>query len=583
MAMPVAARSAVVWSRTRISLSSVCAVGLLLFVAFLTLLPVAMVVYASFNAGSPMRPRGFTLDGYTAIFTSARNLEATWTSLWLAAVRTATSVGIATFLAWVVARTDTPLRRLLHFVVIVKFFMPPLAFIAGWMLLAAPKSGFINVTLQNFLPFVDGPVLDIFSAGGVIAVSTFASVPIWFMILLPAFTQMDASFEESSRMCGVGPIATFFRVTLPLIAPAVFAVVLLSLIHWLETFDTEIFLGAPAGLYVISTVVYEYVHQSTPAKYPPAMAFSTLLMVLTALLVFIYWLRVTSKQYRYTTVTGRGYAVRPIRLGRWKYVTLGLVLLYFFVSTLLPGFFVLIGPFMKYAGVFAGDWFTMDHWKLATTPQALASFKNSLLLGFFSATGGALLYTLVSYLALRTKYGWRGWLEFMTWLPFAMPGIVLALGLLWVYVGTIQLPFLVMYGTVQMLVLACIIKRMPTGVRTVNGVTIQISKELEEASRVHGASWLYTFTRIFIPLLWPGIVSVWLLTAVLSIKELVIILMLYSAPTMTLAVYFFQLATDRSQLSRALILSMLELGLIMLFWVAAKLLSRRGGGVAAGM
>ncbi|MBI4318055.1 MAG: iron ABC transporter permease [Chloroflexi bacterium] len=568
---------AAAWTRKGISRSSVWATGLLLLVGFLALSPALMVVYASLNSGSPMRPGTFTLDGYWTVFSTPRAVDAMWTSLWLAVTRTATSVGIAAFFAWVVARTDTPWRSFLHFALAVRMFIPSLPLIAAWMLLASPKSGMLNVWLMSLLPF-DGPIFDIYSSAGIIVVSTFGAVPIWFLILLPAFTQMDASFEESSRMCGVGSVATFFRVTLPLLAPALFAVILLSLIHWLETFDTEIFLGGPAGIYVISTVVYQYIQQSMPAKYPPAMAFSTVLTVLTAALVFIYWARIASKQRKYTVVTGRGYAVRPIRLGRWKYVTLALALLYFFVSTVLPASMVFIlGPFMKTAGVFAGNWFTLEHWAIVTVPQVRSALMNSLILAVSAATLGAVLYAVSSYLILRTSFKGRGLLELVTWVPYTMPGIVLALGLLWVYVGTIKLPFIVMYGSMQMLVLACIIKRLPLGVRTMNGVTIQIGKELEEASRVHGASWSFTFTRVLIPLLWPGIVSVWLLTGIFSVQELVVVLMLYGVDTMTLSVYFFVLLGRGMGFSSALVIGMLEFALIVLFWLTAKLLSRRVG------
>jgi iron(III) transport system permease protein len=378
-------------------------------------------------------------------------------------------------------------------------------------------------------------------------------------------------------MCGAKHFKTTMRVTLPMVAPALAGAATLGIIQYLENFDVEAFLGTPAGIYVISTEIYNSIFVTLPAKYNAAMSLSVILLIAITILVVIQWKTLITKQHKFASITGRGYTVRPIDLGRWKYLTFAILIGYFFFTTLLPGVVGLLGPFTKYAGLLMGDWFTLEHVKLILgNPQTWQYFRNTALLAIFSATGGVFFYVVISYVIVRTKYAGRGLMEFMTWVPYFMPGIVAALALLWVFVGTIKLPF-PMYGTIQLLALCMIIKRMPLGIRTMNSVVIQVGKELEEASRVHGASWWRTFKNIILPLLRPGMVSVWLLLAVFASKDLVIALMLYGARSKTLSVQMWSLTmggqggTD----SQALVVGLLEMVLIIIFWLIAFLFSRR--------
>ena len=158
-----------------------------------------------------------------------------------------------------------------------------------------------------------------------------------------------------------------------------------------------------------------------------------------------------------------------------------------------------------------------------------------------------------------------------------IPGIALALGFLWVYVG--GLPFLPsLYGSILLLIICLMTARIPYGVRITNGVMVQVTQELEEASRMNGATWLQTMWHVLIPLVWPGIVSTWLLTFIFAVKETAIVLMLYGIKSETLSVRMFSLATQGGQGTAAMVVGIIETAIVIVVWIAFRHFGRRVGG-----
>lgn len=520
----------------RIQRSTLFVILLILVVGFFVIYPLLMVFYGSLRTASPGAPGEWTLQGYVEAYSKAETYKTLWTTLWLGLVRTFITAGTAVFFAWVVTRTDTPFRGGLEFLLWINFFLPQQAMVMAWTWLLAPNHGFINQALMA-LPFIDKSPFNIYSYGGIIWASLFFATSIRFLMLTPAFRRMDASLEESSRMSGASPLTTLWRITLPLMMPAVMATMLLGFIKVLESFEVELFLGYREGIFVYTTRVYDLVHW-LPPKYPEAMALSVVFMVVVFVLVFVN--RRVIGQRQYVTVTGRGFAVRPISLGRWKYLTLGISLLWIGTGTFLPLATLIMGTFMKIAGVFLPDPFTTEHYReILHDPLLLPSLRNSLIVGGGTALVGVLLYSIISYVIIRTKAGGRGTLDLVSWLPWSVPGMVLALGFLWAFVGGLPLPF-TLYGTLWIMMLAFIVRELPLGVRSMNAVMFQISKELEESSRIHGASWLRTFRSIVMPLISPAFVAVGIILFLLAIRDLVTVVLLYTPSSRVLSLLMFE-------------------------------------------
>lgn len=512
--------------------------ALLAFVGILVIYPMAMIVFGAFWSSMPGEPGHLTLAGYAEAFSQPGLMKSLWTTYWLTILTKIISLSLAIFFAWVIARTDTPGTQWLEVGFWLYFFMPFMPLAMAWVLLLAPDFGLVNQVLQK-LPFIQGSVFNVFSYGGIIWASTLTSTSFMVLLITPAFRRMEASLEEASTLAGASTITTIRKILIPLMTPTILGVLFLTFIRGIEAFETPLILGYPAGIHVYGTKLYDLLHEEPPA-FPPAMALTNIFLV--TLFVMIYIQNAFIKGKNYTTIAGRGFSVKPISIGRWRYVTLAVCLLWLAVGTLLPVLTLLFGSFMKIFGVFLpGGSFTATHWiYLLTDPSFWFSLKNTLLLGAMAATIGLLLHSMISYVIVKSSFPGKKALEFVSWLPWAVPGIVLGLGIFWAYVGGIRLPF-TLYGTLWILVMAMIIKEMPIGIRAVSGGLMQLSNELEESSRVHGASFARTFRSIIAPLLAPTFIATWIIIFLAAVRDLSTVILLYSAKSKVLSVLNYEL------------------------------------------
>ena len=544
---------------------------LLVLTAALTVYPLAIILYGSFNSSVPGSGNGFTLDGYREAFGDVAIVKALWTTIWLGAARTVLSAGLAVFFCWIIVRTDTPFKGFLEFFFWVNFFLPHLPIVISWILLLDPTFGLLNGVLRRLSVDVG---FNIYSYGGIIWAHLAFSVSTKVLLLTPAFRNMDAALEEASAASGSSQLGTLVRITLPVLAPAVLGITLLTFIRSLESFETEFLLGAPAKIHVYSTKVYDLLRWEPP-RYPPAMALSSVFMLSVFIVVLIYRWAISGREY--TTVTGRGYKATTIKLGKWKYVTLSVSLIYLAIFTFLPLCVLVLGTFMRIAGMFTlRNPYTLNHWRdVLADPVFLESVRNSIYLAGGAAVIGMLFYSLVSYVITRTRMGGRRILELMTWLPWGVPGVLLALGILWAVLGTFEF-LVILYGTPFLLMIAILIKELPVGARTMDGALVQIHKELEESARVAGDDWLGTFRRIIVPLLSPALLAVGVIVFLTAMKEISTIILLYSADTRVLSVLMLEHYIGHSP-EKAMVVGTIITALVMVTAVAARRIGLRIG------
>ncbi len=513
-------------------------IGLLGVVAFLTVYPLGMIVYGSFRSVAPGVPGGyFTLNGFRTAYTDPAILKALMMTLSIGLTRTLITLFLATFLCWIIIRTNTPGRGFLEFGMWINYFLPTLPMTMGWILLLDPSYGLINQWAQK-LPFVTGPPFNIYSFGGIIWSHLAFSTSVRVLMFSPAFRNMDAALEESARMSGCSNMGTLVRITFPLLMPSILGTTLLGFIRSLESFEVELLLGMPAKIFVYSTKVYDLLRWEPP-QYPPAMALSTIFMAIVFGLIFLN--RWVIQRRQYTTVTGKGYRATPIALGKLRWFLFGLCVAYILIFLFLPFTILVIGTFMKVSGMFnlPSPW-TMVHWKaVLNDPLFVRSFVNSLIMACSAALIGMTFYSLISYITRRSKLRGRGLLEFFSWLPWAVPGLLLAVGLLWVFLGSVRI-LVGLYGTLYILILAMIIKEMPMGTRVMDGTMVQIGKELEESSRMSGAGWIYTFRRILVPLLAPTYTASAVMLFLSSIRDISLVVLLYSPKWRVLSILMLE-------------------------------------------
>ena len=542
---------------------------LLLVVGFLVLTPLALMILNSFQIARPGQPIVWGLEGWVKAFSTPGIIKAITNTFTLAITRQVIALFIGAFFAWLIARTDLPMKGLLEFFFWLSFFLPALPETMGWILLLDPKYGLLNQGLIG-LGIVSQPLFNIYSFWGIVWAHMGGTVSIKVMLLAPAFRNLDAALEESSRISGASGWHTFFHILIPVMMPAILVTTILGIIRALEAFEIELLLGTPIGLQVYSTKIHELVTWEPP-QFAPAMALSTVFLGL--LLVMVAFQRRYIANRVYATVTGRGFSIRRTHLGRWRYPAFALVLSFALVITVLPTILLVTGTFMKLFGFFnIADPWTLDNWRATVNdPVLLRSLWNTLAIGLGSGIIGVLFYSSIAYVIVKTRYRGRGLLDFLSWLPWSIPGILLGVALLWTFLQTKI--FLPIYGTIYLLMVAMVIKSMPFGTQMIKSVLMQLGNDLEEASKVCGGTWVDTFRRVIFPLTMPALITVALVGFISAARDISTVVLLGSGKSRTLSLLMLDFAAG-AEFEKATVVAVVIVGLV----VGAALIARALGG-----
>jgi iron(III) transport system permease protein len=533
---------------------------------FVLAYPIALLFVKSFVASRPGQPTVWTINGWIAVFGDARLAAILGNTFVLAAARVTITSGLAIFFAWVVTRTDTPMKGFIEVALWVGFFLPLLPMTMGWILLLDPHYGLLNKFLTSLFALSQSP-LNIYSYWGIVWCHLAFSTSVRFMLMTPAFQAMDAALEEAGLVCGSNRAAVLMRVTIPVLAPAVLASTALGFIRSLESLEIEMVLGIPAGIYVVPTKIWDFIHWQPPL-YDRATALCTIFLLVIFLMIWLQRIFLAGRDF--ATVTGRSHMAESVSLGRWRWATLTVCLLFIFIMILLPLAMLIMGTFMEFFGHFDIEkaW-TTRHWTgTFTDPVFLRSWKNTMVLGTAAAIVGSLIYALTSYMVVRTRLPGRRVIDLLSWLPWALPGVLISLAFLWAVLGSGgYVKF--MYGTVSLLALAIIVKEMPLGTQIIKAAVLQISPELEEASRVTGANGFEYFRRILLPLLKPTLVSVAIIVFISAARDIPTILFLSTHQSRTLSVLMLDYIADANQEKAAV------LGVFLVIMILALLLLAR--------
>jgi iron(III) transport system permease protein len=332
-----------------------------------------------------------------------------------------------------------------------------------------------------------------------------------------------------------------------------------------ESFEVELLLGTPAHIYVFTTQIYYYMHEQQLPNYPPAIALSTVLIVLTCAVIALQTKLLGRRSY--VTVTGKSYRRTPVDLGRWKWAVFGAMVAFFAIHLALPLVVLVLGSLQRTTLDINMDAFTLAHWKILGDSGVWLSLKNTLIVGVAASTAGMLIVSLSSYIVMRTKLALRRPLDVFTWVPYMVPGF------LWAVLKGIPLPF-PLYGTLALLMIAFVVRLLPFGARLMNGTMVQVSSELEESARTLGATWVQTMRKIVLPILSPSLAIGWLLCMITVIRDLSTIILLYGPKSKMLAITFYSYWTSGAVEDAAVIgLFMAAVGLALVAII--RLLQRR--------
>lgn len=512
---------------------------LILILVLLTMAPVIMLVIGSFSKG--LRNVGaFTFDKYISVYSDPALLAVLLNTLVFVGGSALFATVLSLFLAYLNNRTNIHWKFLFKVLSVVPMMIPHVLFAVSWALLLNPSNGILNLWIMQAFGLENAP-FNIYSLPGMIMVEGLLDLPIAYLIISPAMASFDVSLEESSKVFGGSNMKTLFRITLPVLRPAILAAFILCVVRCLASFAVPSVLGMPGRVYVLATYIYRTVNTGFIADYGKAAAIGMSILVLSISLIYVYRYFTRSSE-KFVTVSSRGFKPVVIELKRARIPLFIVLLLVSFVLIVLPVLVLLYTSFVPYSMVPSARAFSMmnlDHWKtVMKDPVSLLSLKNSLFLGIVGATLGTVLSLFVAYVIVKVKSKAAGVLESLSFLSFSFPGIVIGIGFMWFFIKT------PLYATIWALLIGYIATYLPYGIRPLTSAFVQIHSNLEESSAVCGASLLTTMRRIVVPLLVPGIVSGWVLMATMFLRELSLSVVLSRPGTEVMAVQILRFSED---------------------------------------
>jgi len=504
---------------------------LLCVLGFLVLYPIGTVISISLHPDAVNEGR-VGLGAWTQAFAEPGLLLSILNTLKVVTITQLIALPTAVVIAWFLARTDVPFNRAIEFCFWIVFFLPALGVTTGWLLFFEESYGLINRWLLQ-LGLVSEPPFDMYSFWGIVFahLSTYA-IAVKVMLLTPAFRNLDGAIEEASRVCGASSFRTVIRVVVPVLTPAIVVVLLMSVIRGLESFEIELFLGTPFNFSVYSTKMYRLMMSDPPSYAATAVLATSILVMMLPLIILQRW---ASVRRSYTVVSGRSTTTKT-ELGRWRWPAFAALAFFVCFISILPLGLLVMGSFMRLFGFFdLPDLWTFYNWGVALSDTTfVSSFHNMLILGFGTAGCAILVYAIVAYTTVRLKNRFTAPLDIVTWLPLTIPGIILSFGYLYM---VLRVPvFVLLYGTMSVLILVGFLSAMTLGVQVVKVHMLQIGAEVEEAGRVVGGSWLRTYRSIITPLTVPALAIVAVMVFASTIRQVGSIILLSTGETRVLAI-----------------------------------------------
>jgi iron(III) transport system permease protein len=492
-------------------------------------------------------PQGWTLSvsAFTRVLGSSIYWVALFNTLAISLGATVIATGFGVPLGWLFARSNVAGSALLENLAQLPIFIPPFVGAIAWVLLGAPRIGLLNAALRT----MDLPqILDVYTHSGMAWVIGLYLAPYVMMIVAGALRSMDPSLEEAGRVAGLGSFKTAWRITLPLVAPAILSGAVLAFSIAIGLFGTPVVLGWSRQILVLTSRIW-VASQAVPSDYGVMAVLALYLMALSSLAMAVQRKLLGNRSF--TTVSGKGFRARAVALGKWRWPLTGLALLYVLLTVIAPVAVLVAAAASTY--VWSGKYTTANLHDM-TSPEVWFTLYNSTWISIASATLATALGIAIAYLASRTKLVGRHALEYIVLLPVSVPGIAFGVGVMFLW---LRIP-LDVYGTAWIIILGFVGRFTAYAVRSISSNLVQVHPELEESARVAGYGWIRTFGRITLPLIAPGILAGWVLLFSFFMTELSMVILLYSTESRTFSVLSFEV-WNVGDLAKLSALSLLQL------------------------
>jgi len=516
-------------------------------VTYFFLVPFAMLVVGAFRRSPYGVDKAWTLSGMATVLQDPGTFHAVLSSLAYAGLVTGLATAVGLYFATVLTRYRGGLVTFILPVMMILAATPRLFYALAWGMVGNPNSGLIGAALRSIgLPQLAAS-FNVYSWSGMVIVTALKVGGLAFFLLYGAVRATDRGLEDAAVISGSNRTGAFFRITLPLLTPAIVAVAILLFIEGVQVFDYPAVLGAPAGVNTLSLRVSDYLLKSMEPNWSAAGALSLVSVILVAVMLYLQR-RLTAGGKQFTTVGGKAAPGSISEADRASWWVNGSVLLFFVVAIVLPITQIVWGSFESYFGVYGS--FSLVHYQAllndSETVRTLATTLGVAIMGGFVTVSIAFG---MAFVMARNGHGWLGWLiRIASWSPATAPGIVLSLAFVWSYLYTPVINQL--YGTPWLMLSALVVASTPIAVRAAEGMIAQIGPELEEAARLSGANIWQSAIHVTARLCLPGLLAAWFLVSLAISGMLDVPLLLQTTGSQTVATQAYSLFSS-GQISRA--------------------------------
>jgi iron(III) transport system permease protein len=503
--------------------------------------PLAFLLRTSLSGAAFGQSSQISLDHF------ARVLRLGGWSVWantlifsLASSAIAMTLGVSS--AWLVSRTDALFARAAVVAAYLSLASPVMIKAIGWILLLGPNTGLLNLALRSLLHTTNPPIA-LFSLGGMSVLEGLFWAPVAMLLSMPVMAQMNSSLEEAASMAGAAPLSRLLRVTLPLAAPGLFAVLFLTLMRSLESFEVPLLIGEPGRIHTLTTAIYDTINRGLTPQYADASAFAILLVGVLVGPLYLYS-RVVRRRERYAVISGKSYRSARIELRSWR--AAGSAVLLIFPATLLAPLGALLWasllPIYEVPRWSSLAKISLENYReVLTGAQTVSSFVNGVVVASLSGALVSAFVLLAAWVVVRRSERARWILDALSSMPLVFPGIVLATALMIEFLGARVVPI---YETIWILVLAFFIQYIPYGIRIGYASIMKIDVQLEESAVSGGAGLFTVLRRIVLPLALPSLLAVWIYVFLHAIKDLSIPVLLAGPNSQVIANVILNLWND---------------------------------------
>ena len=529
----------------------------------LVLVFLAVIAQVAFEDRAADGSTYYTFKNFINLYSDRFAYETLINTTIFALVAVVVCLTFATPIAWLTERTDLPGRNWVFPLLTMTLLVPSFFTAMGWQLLFHGRIGLVNQWLVQIMPFDKSP-LNINTLFGMGWVEGLSLVALAFVMVVGSIRSMDPALEESAQVHGLPLWRRMRRVTIPLVWPGMLAAGLYVLTIAIAAFDVPAIIGMSNRIFTFSTFVYSI---SLPVDGPPdygSIAASSAVMLLVALLVSWWYLRVISKANRYAVVTGRNYRPQLIALGKWSVMAWAFILSIVCLVLVLPllvMIWVALTPVLTVPSLDALNRVSLENFRNIPWRVFWSAASNSAILMLVVPILTTVAGLAISWVVIRSRLKVAATVDILAFLPHVVPNVIFAVGAM--LLALFWLPsFLPLYGTLTIIILVYIISRISFATRIFNSSLLQIHRELDEAGYVFGLSSMRVLRRILVPLLAPVLVYAWLWMALLTLRELTVAAFLVTRGNITLPVFIWSFWADGNMNLSAAVSLLLMAGMI---------------------